>query len=126
MHQNGSACVIVQFLDAADVIDVGVRANDGFDGEFVAAEQVHDAVNFVAGVEDQSFARDWIADDRAVALQHADGNGEVEQALAVFCGGSVRHMWNYNVIRSWGFVTREEATAMCEFPVESRIVGSDE
>jgi len=83
VHQNRSAGVVVESLQAADVINVRVGADNGFDGEFVAAEQIHDAVNFVAWVDDDGFARDRIADDGAVALQNADGNGEVQQALAV-------------------------------------------
>jgi hypothetical protein len=74
---------------------VRVSADDGFDSQLVAAEQVHDAMDFVAGIEDDGFARDRIADDGAVALQQADRNGEMEQALAVLCsilcGGDVRH-----------------------------------
>jgi hypothetical protein len=83
MHQNGSAGVIVELLQTADVVNVRVGADDGFYGELVAAEQIHDAVDFVAGVEDDGFTRDGIADDGAVALQDADRNGEMQQSLAV-------------------------------------------
>jgi len=100
VHQNRSAGVIVKFLQAADVVNVGVRADDGFYGESVAAEDVHDAVDFVAGVEDDGFPRDGIADDGAIALQQADRNSEVQHALAVlnnirsaiFCTASIRHV----------------------------------
>jgi len=99
VHQNWSAGIVVKSLQAADVVDVRVRADDSLYREFVAAEQVHDAVNFIAGIEDDSFARDGIADDRAVALQQADRNREVQEALAVLwgsrrsvlCSGSIRH-----------------------------------
>lgn len=99
MHQNGSAGVVVEFLQAADVVNVSVGADDGFDGEFMAAEQIHDAVNFVAGIENNGFTRNGIADDGAVALQQPDGNGEVQQSLtvlrgvlrAILCTASIRH-----------------------------------
>ena len=84
VHQNRSARVVVEFFQTADMVDVRVGADDSLDGELVAAEQIHDAVNLVARVEDDGFARDGIADDGTVALQQADGNGEVQQALAVW------------------------------------------
>lgn len=79
MHQDGSAGETVQFAETADVVDVRVSADDGFHGELVAGEQVHDAADLIAGVDDQSFARERIADDGAIALQHAYGNGDVNQ-----------------------------------------------
>ena len=59
----------MKFFEAADVVNVRMSAGDGFDGEFMAAEQVHDAMDFVAGIENDGFARNRIADDGAVALQ---------------------------------------------------------
>ena len=99
VHQNRSARVVVEFFQPADVVNVCMSADDRFDGELMAAEQIHDAMNFVAGVEDDGFAGKRIADDGAVALQDADRNREMQQALAilrsvprsVFRTMSVRH-----------------------------------
>jgi hypothetical protein len=79
MHEDGSAGVLAELGEAADVVDVRMRADDGFYGELVAAEQVQDAGDFVAWVDDQGFAGDGVGDDGAVALQHANGNGDVEE-----------------------------------------------
>ena len=94
MHQDGSAGVLAELAETADVIDVGVGADDGFYGETMAAEEFEDAGNFVARVDDQSFARDRIADDGAIALQHSDGNGDVNQTLrdGVEGGNGVSHI----------------------------------
>jgi hypothetical protein len=46
-----------------------MSTDDGFHGEFVAAEQIHDAMNFVSGIKHQRFARDGVSDNGAVALQ---------------------------------------------------------
>jgi hypothetical protein len=71
----------MKFAQAADVIDVRMGADDGFYCEFVTAEKVQDAIYFVAGVNHQRFARDGISDDRAVALQHPYGDGDVNQSI---------------------------------------------
>ena len=93
MHQDGSAGVLMELAEAADVVNVGVGTYDGFDGEAVAAEEFEDAGDFVAGVDDQRFAREGIADDRAIALQHSDGNGDVDQALryGIKCWYGIAH-----------------------------------
>ena len=68
MHQDRGASVLAQFGEATDVVDVRVRADDGFDGELVAPEEFENAGDFVAGINDQSFAGDGVRDDGAVAL----------------------------------------------------------
>src|ERR1700731_3344388 len=97
VHQHGSARVLMKFAQSADVIDVRVRADDGLDGELMTAEKVQDAIYFVAGVHHERFARHRIADDRAIALQHPHGDGDMDQSLrrgiedrsAVAHGGSI-------------------------------------
>jgi len=78
MHHDGRASVLVKLGEAADVIDMRVGADDGFDGESVAANQAEDAFDFVAGVDHDAFSGAWVADDGTVALQHAHGNFEVD------------------------------------------------
>lgn len=56
------------------MIDVRVSAHDCEYLQLVALEDFDDALDFVAGVHDDCFARFGIAENRAVALQHADGN----------------------------------------------------
>jgi len=73
VHHDGSAGVLVELGEAADVINVGVGADDDLDGEFVAAEEIEDALDFVAGVDDDGFARFGVTNDQTIALKHADG-----------------------------------------------------
>lgn len=93
MHEDRSAGVLMELAEAANVVDVSVGADDGFDGEAVATEEFEDARDFVTGVDDQRFAREGIADDRAIALQHSDGNGDVDQAMryGVKCWYGIAH-----------------------------------
>jgi len=77
VHHDGSASVLVKFGEAADVVDVRVGADDGFDFETVAANEAKNAFDFVAGIDDDALLGAGIADDGTVALQHADGNLEV-------------------------------------------------
>src|SRR5438552_16229317 len=97
MHQNGSASVVMQFLEATDVVDVGMGADDGLHLKFVAPEQIHDAMNFLARIEDHGFARDWISDDRAIALEQANRHGKVQEFLRNLRGRLFRHTPEYNI-----------------------------
>src|SRR5713226_8098576 len=63
MHEHGRAGVLMQFAQAADVIDVRVRADDGLYGELMTAEKFQDASYFVARIHHQRFASGWIPDD---------------------------------------------------------------
>jgi len=97
VHQNGSTGVIVQLFQSADVVDVRMRADNGLHLKFVPAEQIHDAMNFVARIEHESFASDWITDDRAIALKQADRHGEVQKFLRNLRGRFFRHATQYNI-----------------------------
>src|SRR5258708_385299 len=81
VHEHGSARVLMKFAQAADVVDVRVRADDDFYDELMAPDQVQDARDFVAWVHHQRFARGGIADDGAVALQHPNGDSDVDQSV---------------------------------------------
>lgn len=95
MHEDGRAGVLMELAEAADVVDVSVRADDGFDGQPMTTEELEDARDFVARIDDQCFARDGIADDGAIALQHTDRNGDVDEPLrkGVESWNCVRHIF---------------------------------
>jgi hypothetical protein len=77
VHHDRRAGVLVELGEAADVVDVGVSADDGFDEEFVAAEQAEDALDLVTRVDDDGFVSFGITDDGTVALQQANRNFDV-------------------------------------------------
>src|ERR1019366_8082257 len=62
----------LDLLGAADVIDVGVRDHDGGHGEVVPCQNFQDAVDLVAGIDHHGLVRGFVAENGAVALQHAD------------------------------------------------------
>jgi hypothetical protein len=66
------------------VVNVRVRADDGLHREAPPAEQFENARNFIAGIHHECFVRHGVPNDRAIALQHPDGNGDVNQTL--LCG----------------------------------------
>jgi aminomethyltransferase len=81
MHQDGSAGVLAKFAEAAYVVDMSMSADDGFDSEPMAAEKFEDAGDFVARVDHERFAADWVSNNRAIALQHSHWNGDVDEPL---------------------------------------------
>jgi hypothetical protein len=81
VHQHGRTGILVELAQAADMIDVRVSTDNGFDGKLVAAKEVEDAMDFVAGIHYERFTRDGVADDRAIALQHAHRNRDVDQSI---------------------------------------------
>jgi len=81
VHQDGRAGILVELAQAADVVNVRMRANDGFDGEAAPSEKVENALDLIARVYHESFARERVANDRTIALKYADGNGDVNQTL---------------------------------------------
>ena len=78
VHHDGRAGVLMELGKAADVINVGVGADDDFDGELVAAKKAEDALDLIAGIDDDGFAGFGIADDQTVALEHADRQLDVD------------------------------------------------
>jgi hypothetical protein len=66
---------LFEAVGAGDVVDVGVGDDDLLDGEGVPGEQGEDAGDVVAGVDDDGFAGGFIAEDGAVALEEAYGEG---------------------------------------------------
>jgi len=78
VHHDGRTGVLMELGEAADVINVGVGTDDDFDGELVAAEKAEDALDLIAGVDDDGFAGFGIADDQTIALEQADGQLDVD------------------------------------------------
>ena len=76
--EDGRAGQLFQAGGAGDVVDVGVGNEDLLDGEAVLLEEGDNAGDVVAGINDDGFAGVFIAQDRAVALQHADGEDLVD------------------------------------------------
>ena len=99
MHEHRGACILVKLAEPADVIDMRVGADDGFNGKFVPAEKVQDAVDFVAGIDNQGFTGDRIADDGAIAVQYSHRNGDVDEAFygGVQSGRTFAHEWDYSI-----------------------------
>ncbi len=83
VHIYGGASGELEFLGAADVIDVGVGDHDGGHGEAVPVEDFLDAVDFVAGIDDHGLAGGFVAEDGAVALQDADGQDLVDHKASI-------------------------------------------
>ena len=79
---RGSGCQL-EFLGAADVIDVGVGDHNGGHGELVPGKDFQDAVNFVAGIDHHGLARGFVAENRTVALQHADRKDLVDHKASI-------------------------------------------
>ncbi len=102
VHHDGRAGVLMEFGEAADVINVGVGADDDLDDEFVASQKAEDALDLIAGVDDDGFAGFGIADDQTIALEQADGQldvdhlrvGGVGETQSVGCGV---HLKKYSI-----------------------------
>lgn len=74
---------LLEFCGAGDVVNVGMSDEDVFDGEGVLPQQSHDSRDLVAGVYDDGFAGDLVAEDGAVALEGADGEDFVNHVWAM-------------------------------------------
>src|SRR4029077_17117469 len=57
---------------AANMIDVSVRDDDLLHFQVVLSDDSDDLFDVIAGIDDHGFARCFIADDRAVAMQRPD------------------------------------------------------
>ena len=83
VEQDGRAGGGAEFHGSADVVDVSVGDDDLFDLEIMLADQGEDVIDIIARIDDHSFVSDLVADDRAVALQRADGEDFVDHAFIV-------------------------------------------
>jgi hypothetical protein len=73
VHPNGCAGESFHLLRAADVVDVGMGDDDGFHLELMSAQDGENVFDVVSGIDDDGFARGFVAEDGAVALEQADG-----------------------------------------------------
>jgi len=69
----------VKLREAAHVVDVRMRADDGAQLQIMPAQNFQDAVHFITGIHYDCLFCGGIAEDRAVALQHADRDDFVDQ-----------------------------------------------
>ena len=74
MHQHRRAGCPLQLLDASHMVNVRVRRHDQHGLQPVPVENFLDALDVVARINHHRFARLLVAEDRAVAGEHADGN----------------------------------------------------
>ncbi len=81
VHQHRRAGGGFELRGAADVIDMGVGDDDRLHAQRMLLQNRENVVDVVAGVDHQRFARLLVAEDRAIALQHANGQDFVD------------HMW---------------------------------
>ncbi len=93
--EDGGAGEALEVLGPRNVVDVGVGDNDVLHGESVSLEDGLDGWNVVAGIDDDSLARGFVAKDGAVALEQADGKYLVNHVLK---------------ITGWGVLERQRKT----------------
>ena len=75
IQKNGCAGDALERDGSAHVVDVGVGDDDLLEGELVGGEAGEDFGDVFAGVDDDRFARGFVAEDGAVAAQHPDREG---------------------------------------------------
>ena len=75
VEKDGCAGEGLELECSADVVDVGVGDKDLLEGESEGGEPAMDARDFIAGVNDDSFAGFLVSQDCAVALEWADRKG---------------------------------------------------
>ncbi len=83
VEQNGRSGGSAQLHGSAHVIDVGMRDHDLLDLQVMLADDRQQAFDIVTGVDDHGFARGFVADDGAVALERPDGEDFVDHASIV-------------------------------------------
>ena len=76
--EDGRAGKTLEASCSGNVVDVGMGDDDLLDGEGMFGEEGYDAGDLVSGVDDDGFARVLVAEDRAVALEWADGKDFVD------------------------------------------------
>jgi hypothetical protein len=81
MDKHRGARYLVQSGEAADVVNMRMRADDGVNLQFVLAQYLRNALDFIAGVHNDRLTGRGIAQDRAIALQHPDGDHFMDQFL---------------------------------------------
>jgi hypothetical protein len=83
VKQDGRAGGGAKLHRAPYVVDVGMGDDDLLDLQVMLADKRENVFNVIAGVDDHRFARGFVADDRAVALQRPDGEDFVDHTSIV-------------------------------------------
>jgi hypothetical protein len=81
MHHDGRGGGFMKAGKATNVVNVSMRAEDGADCKAARAEEIQDAIYFVAGIDDDGVAGFAVTQDRTVALEQSDGKNFVDEAL---------------------------------------------
>src|SRR5690348_10630222 len=89
MHQHRGPGGLLEFLDAPHMIDVGVGGDDVLCTQVVPGEDCLYALNVIAGVDDHSLSRGFVAHNRAIALEHSNWDDFVDHSVFDF-GISIR------------------------------------
>src|SRR5579863_2564534 len=82
IHVHRRASARLQFLGAADVIDVSVGDHDRGDAKFVTVKNALDVGKIIPGIYHDGFTGGLVAKDRAVALQRANRQDFVDHYYA--------------------------------------------
>jgi hypothetical protein len=75
VEKDGGASCAFEAGGATDMVDVAMGDDDLLQSEFVSDEKREDLRDVVAGIDDHGLARGLVAEDGAVALEGADGEG---------------------------------------------------
>ena len=92
--EDGCAGDAFEALRSRDVVYVGVGYDDLLDGKGVLGEKGEDAWDFVAGIDYDGFAGGLVAEDGAVALEGADGEGLADHGCAATSWPGWRGRWS--------------------------------
>jgi hypothetical protein len=84
VHEDWRAGGLLNFAQAANVVNMRVRAHNGFYRERMLCQNFEYSGGFISRIHHERFARFGIADNRAIALQHADRQDFVNDLL--WCG----------------------------------------
>lgn len=79
--ENGCASEFFKALGSSDVVDVGMGDDDLFEGKVMLLEQLDDAGDVVAGIDDNGFMGAFVAKDGTVALEGANNEDFVDHAF---------------------------------------------
>jgi hypothetical protein len=92
VQQNWSASQSLQLGGATNVVDVRVRNDDLLHGQTVTLYRSHHFFDVVSRIDDDPLSRLLISDDRAIALQWADGKDFVDHDFQAITNRShLRH-----------------------------------
>ena len=74
VHINRRTGQRLEFSSSSNVVDVCMSYDNPLDGQPMPLQHRLDAIDFIARIDDDRLPRGFVAKDRAVALQRADGH----------------------------------------------------